>query len=54
MRRERGVMYRIGYGKSCLSSLLSSITDQGMRNDDKLANFPKLPVDALESDKLAG
>lgn len=54
MKKEREVMYRIGYGKSCLSSLLSPITDQGMRNDDKLANFPKLPVDALESDKLPG
>lgn len=51
---EREVMYSIGYGKSCLSSLLSSITDQGMKDDDELANFPKLPVDALESDKLPG
>lgn len=37
-----------------LSFLLSSITDQGVKDDDELANFPKLPVDALESDKLPG
>lgn len=37
-----------------LSSLLSSITDPGVKDDDELANFPKLPVDALESDKLSG
>lgn len=49
MKRERD-----GYGKSCLSSLLSSITDQGVKDDDELANFAKLPVDALESDKLPG
>lgn len=34
-----------------LSFLLSSITDLGVKDDDELANFPKLPVDALESDK---
>lgn len=34
-----------------LSFLLSSITDPGVKDDDELANFPKLPVDALESDR---
>lgn len=37
-----------------LSPLLFSITDPGVKDDDDLANFPKLPVDALESDKLSG
>lgn len=37
-----------------LSFLLFSITDLGVKDDDELANFPKLPVDALESDKLSG
>lgn len=30
---------------------LSSITDPGVKDDDELANFPKLPVDVLESDR---
>lgn len=29
----------------------TSITDQGKVKDETLVNFPKLPVDALESDK---
>lgn len=37
-----------------LSPLLFSITDPRVKDDDELANFPKLPVDALESDKLSG
>lgn len=38
----------------CLSFLFPSITDQGMKDDDELANVPKLPVDALEREKLPG
>lgn len=41
-------------GQRHLSFLLFSITDLGVKDDDELANFPKLPVDALESDKLSG
>lgn len=50
MKRERIGDEERGH----LSSFLSSITDQPVKDDDELANFPKLPVDALESDKLPG
>lgn len=42
------------HGESHLLSGLSSNTDQVVKDGDALANFPKLPVGVLGSDKLPG